>query len=458
MKSSKHIERLFQEGLKDFQASPSPKVWNGIEEHLAHKRKKRIAPLWWRAASVAAILLIFASLGFFYQNASESKTSVSSKENSKFKTPKNSIEVIPTRYRFSSVNGNLSEFENTIESRFAFQLDETSGENLIEPSAKNAVDEISYATTPASPANQLRSRSVTSLSNSRLEPTRYGAKNEKLESKKEDSQKKSLFDAIDEEEQVALEEKESVDKPWVVQPNVAPVFMNSMNGGNPIEPSLQGKTRSNPNVSFGVNVAYAINKKMKIRTGINQVAMGYNTQDVILSTTSSSFRASSTADNQNLKSNVIGEVALLSAGNNRNAAMSGPASESFGEVSAAEFSNVGAINHELGFLEVPLELEYAVIDKKFGLHVLGGASTYLLNNNEIFFEENGQSSNIGEADNLNNLSFSANLGFGMDYNFSEVFSFNLEPKFMYQINTFQNNTSNFQPYFFGIYSGIKFKF
>jgi hypothetical protein len=47
MKSSKPIERLFQEGLKDFQASPSQKVWDGIEEKLTDKKdRRRFIPFW----------------------------------------------------------------------------------------------------------------------------------------------------------------------------------------------------------------------------------------------------------------------------------------------------------------------------------------------------------------------------------------------------------------------------
>jgi hypothetical protein len=464
MKSSKPIERLFQEGLNDLQTSPSPKVWKGIEEKLSgRKKKKRFAAFWWQVVSVAAILLIFSSIGAFYFQNAETKSSVSSKENSEIKRNLNSIVVTPAQYRFTSVSTALSSFENDIENSLAFQLEVP--KSVIE-SPKLADAEGDDAINPqvtgisSSYVNQLVKAELKYLQNLRIASNLLSNELKEDLTLGDNVEKKSLFDAIEEEPFLVVEDDKQIYKPWELTPNVAPVFMNSFSGGNPIEASLQGKTTSNPNVSYGINVAYAINKKIKIRTGVNQVAMGYNTQDVILSTTSSSF-SSDNSNNPNIKNDILTEVTLVSATNRRvggrNATMSDPGNSSFLS-STSEYNSIGSLNHELGFVEVPVEIEYAIIDKKIGLHVLGGASTYLLNNNEIFFEEGGRSSSIGEAENLNSFSFSANLGLGLDYNFSETLSLNLEPKFLYQINTFQDTDSSFQPYFFGIYSGIRFKF
>ncbi|SDG99422.1 hypothetical protein [Psychroflexus sediminis] len=460
MKSSKSIERLFQEGFKDFQASPSPKVWNGIEEKLTGKKhSRRILPFWWQVASVAAIVLIFSSIGVFYYNSSVYKPSITFKKPASLKST--SLELIPLQYRFSSVTESLSKMENSFESRLAFQIREPeAGSSVLAGSTLNFNQKDWYAA-PAektkttersfSTVSQLKGSLINFLSSPSV--TYSLAKADVKENTV--SKKKSLFDAMQEDNLSAVDEAKSIDKPWTVQPNIAPVFMSSLSGGNPIESTLQGKTTSNPNLSYGVNVAYAINKKIKIRTGINQVAMGYATQDVVLSITSPSFKGENSS-NINRQSSQLGQFSLISAINNRDV-QTRAGITSLG-LRPSKVNPVGVLNHELGFVEVPLEVEYALLDEKIGIHVLGGASTYVLNNNEIFFENNGRSSNIGEANNLNTFSFSANLGVGMDYNFSEQVSFNLEPKFMYQINTFESNTSSFQPYFFGIYSGIKFKF
>jgi hypothetical protein len=118
----------------------------------------------------------------------------------------------------------------------------------------------------------------------------------------------------------------------------------------------------------------------------------------------------------------------------------------------------GQLEQRFGFLEVPLELEYRIMDKKFGVNVIGGFSTFFLNDNELYAEVNGTSTLIGTANNINSTSFSANFGLGMDYSLSKQWKINLEPMFKYQINTFSNTSGDFRPFFVGVYSGLSFKF
>ena len=75
MSEKKHIDRIFQEGFKDFEAIPSDAVWIKIEAELKRKKKKRrVIPIWWRYAGVAALLLVFLSLAGFYLSNSETNS------------------------------------------------------------------------------------------------------------------------------------------------------------------------------------------------------------------------------------------------------------------------------------------------------------------------------------------------------------------------------------------------
>ena len=65
---------------------------------------------------------------------------------------------------------------------------------------------------------------------------------------------------------------------------------------------------------------------------------------------------------------------------------------------------------------------------------------------------------IGEANNINSTSYSANFGLGLDYSLSKQWNINLEPQFKYQLNTFNNTSGNFRPFFIGVYTGLSFKF
>ena len=76
----------------------------------------------------------------------------------------------------------------------------------------------------------------------------------------------------------------------------------------------------------------------------------------------------------------------------------------------------------------------------------------------MVFETSTTQTEIGQANNLNATSFSTNLGLGINYGLSKQWSFNFEPTFKYQINTFKSGTTNIQPYYFGVFTGVQFKF
>ena len=66
MKTTKNIDRLFQEKLKDLEVSPPASVWKGVESNLHQKNSKRVLPLWFRMSGVAAILLLLTLGGVNY--------------------------------------------------------------------------------------------------------------------------------------------------------------------------------------------------------------------------------------------------------------------------------------------------------------------------------------------------------------------------------------------------------
>ena len=114
---------------------------------------------------------------------------------------------------------------------------------------------------------------------------------------------------------------------------------------------------------------------------------------------------------------------------------------------------------EMGYIEVPVEMSYKLLNKRFGIDIIGGVSTLFLNENSVFAVSNqGYSTEVGEATNVNNVNFSTNLGIGFRYRFWKSFEANFDPMFKYQVNTFNGNAGNFKPYIIGLYSGISFRF
>jgi len=198
-----------------------------------------------------------------------------------------------------------------------------------------------------------------------------------------------------------------------------------------------------------LNLSYAVSKRLKVKAGINRVDLNQTTSDVFAFNSANTAARGVNAQFNNIAfKDGLQNVSMIS-------------SKKISTSSAPEIFNTktaGNIEQRFGFIEIPLELEYRLLDKKFGINVIGGFSTFFLNNNEIYADVDGASMLIGEANNINSTSFSANFGLGMDYSLSKQWNINLEPTFKYQINTFNNTTGNFKPFFIGVYTGLSFKF
>jgi hypothetical protein len=104
-------------------------------------------------------------------------------------------------------------------------------------------------------------------------------------------------------------------------------------------------------------------------------------------------------------------------------------------------------------------MRYKFIDKKLDFNLIGGVSYNMLVNNSVFTMADGNKYPIGKTEGLNSISLSSSLGMGVEYNFSEKFSLNLEPTVRYYLNPYNESTGlEIHPYSFGIFSGLSYKF
>ncbi|PKV48957.1 outer membrane protein with beta-barrel domain [Aquimarina sp. MAR_2010_214] len=269
----------------------------------------------------------------------------------------------------------------------------------------------------------------------------------------DDNGKKSIFDVINKEEEEEIAEESTSTKKWNVAPNVAPVYYSSIGNGSSIDSQFADNNKNGQvNMSYGVHVSYAINKRFSVRSGVNKVDLSYNTEGV-------GFSPSAVGQNlENVNYNsTAGAILISDIGNVRNTDIGAEFSD-INRNAINQKQNAGLLNQSIAYLEVPLEMKYALVDKKIGVNMIGGISTLFLQDNEISIEAGDFETPIGEASNLNDVSFSGNIGLGVDYKISDQFEINLEPIFKYQFNAFNDNANNFKPYYFGVYTGVSIKF
>tara|TARA_R110002050_G_scaffold293182_1_gene449391 strand:- start:62655 stop:64163 length:1509 start_codon:yes stop_codon:yes gene_type:complete len=502
MNDKKHIDRLFQEGLKDFEATPSDAVWKHIEAELQKKKKHRIIPIWWRYAGAAALLLLLLTIGGSYfintdkpqpnqvvdteTNNNDLNKSLIKKEivtdnhyenNNIEKASQNNTGVLNNKINTSTKssitkttaskninksrdnNPSSSKKESTLSNSILITEVETAiALNVEEKINKTIQNEKNPALIDINNAKKIINN--TSKNNNTIAKPNEEEEEEATIIVNNETPEKSTItieEAIDKTKDIIEEEKLNR---WSITPNAAPVYFNSLGNGSSIDPQFNGNSKTGEiNMSYGISTSYAVNKKLSIRSGVNKVNLGYNTNNIVVyqSIGVSSLSARSlqnivtknsdvTQNSPSTNSNSEG-TSLISAEN-----LSAKSPESFGT------SNT-SINQSLGYIEVPIEIQYTLLNKKLGVNVIGGFSSFFLNNNEIYSEANGGTRTLlGEASNINKISYSANFGLGLNYQVSKKIDLNLEPMFKYQINTFNNTSGDFKPYFIGVYTGFSIKF
>ncbi len=511
----KNLDELFQKKFLDFKEMPDEKVWNSIEASLDKKKKNRLVPLWWKLGGIAAALLIglilFNPFGTSDIPTEETITNMEQKSDEIDATKDKQVEeVVPKKVEQNDIKiavedqKSLDENENTdalvnssehaIEQNEAkanpiknnsgmvnkkpsiknFSVAETENDSRKKESIsnqpqitidENEVDKTAVAETDARPnqevikklegensSNSAINKEVISNNNGQDISIAMVDEEKQAEEVLEDSKGKSIFEEIEAQEEDVIAENST--KKWSAGPSIAPVYFNAIGEGSPVNSIFVPNSKSGDiNLSYGLSVAYEVSKKLKIRSGIHKVDYGYNTNDVAFSSSLSSS-TNGKITNINYTSTAENLVVTSKKGSSGNLSA---ANKSF-DFSSQNPERNGVMSQQLGYLEVPLELNYALIDNRFGVNLIGGVSSLFLMDNSVALTSGELTTEIGEANNVNSMNFSTNIGLGVNYKFSPKVQLNVEPVFKYQLNTFSETSGDFRPYSIGIYSGLSFKF
>mgnify|MGYP001815405509 CR=1 FL=1 len=501
--SKKNLDKIFQEKFSDFSDIPTEKVWKSIETSLNKKKKNRmIIPFWWKLGGIAAALVI----GLFFINpfkddGNETNTIVTDIENVKDKQHEedNAVDHAPNAVTpevvesTTSDNNVLIDLDNDQKKKSDTKkffdanstlvkhgkpqksVDEQKSTNSKIGIAKNkdAIEErndlikdvISNGKESAIAINEpQKAENISSVNTENEEGKKpftssKGNMEEVLaEVKPEDpikeieAGKKSIYDEIAEQED-EIEVAETVESKWSAGPSIAPVYFNAIGEGSPVHSIFVPNSKSGDvNLSYGLAVSYEINKKLSIKTGVHKVDYGYNTNDVEFSASLEGFGGGQieNIDYSLASRNIVVESKATSRDSfSENKAL---------DAAAQDPSLIGVMAQQFGYLEIPLELNYTLVDSKFGVNLIGGLSSLFLVDNSVTLTSGELITEMGEANNVNNVNFSTNIGFGVNYKFSHKIKLNIEPVFKYQLNTFSDTAGDFQPFTVGIYSGLNFKF
>ncbi|MFD1292951.1 outer membrane beta-barrel protein [Lutibacter holmesii] len=406
MRDSKNIDRLFQENLKDYEVFPPNKSWNAIENKLNGVPKKTRFPFWAKLSSIAALFVLFFSVGtiYFMPETNFTKNFLPKKNVSpkKITEEESSPKITSTPNTIETTNSKVQ--NKVIKLNPAFQK-----EILPIVSTK----EIAVASKAKEPSLEKKPLNNLNFSNSKKIPFTGAYTAPHIQ-------------------------KEISESKFTVATIFAPIYFNSFGDGSSVDAQFNhNETSGKSSYSYGVKFSYKLNKKFSLQSGVNLISLGQTTNNVY----------------------VTPGVAVVGLSNISNLPTLGKSNADLAK-SGSNFNseNAASLNQVFGYIEIPVEIKYNITDGKIGLNVIGGISTLLLNKDEVFVETNSFSQSIGSSNNLRDINFSGNFGLDVDYSIYKNLFINVTPMFKVQTNTFSKNDGGIQSYYLGIYTGLNYKF
>lgn len=469
MKEEKNIDRLFQERFKDFEALPDDAVWDKIQTKLDlnAEEQEKVVPLipWWlRRSAAVALLLIAIGLGTYFSpfetntelqpipdsgivNSNPNNDRANGNDTNKNQDNFNnsSSPNAANNNALTNTGSGFSKYSNAKHKNGYNKTNNVNNQFLSGKENENYNDNFQNNNLTASRLDEANTLAEV-ITNNWLNLD-LGSENKQLNTDFENVLTLDDLVEIDEEKQ----EKHLM---WTVKPNFAPIYFGSLSQASPISNEFSSNKKTGKmNLSYGINVGVNVNKKLVLRSGINKVQYGYSTEGVYFTNSAVNAR-----DVTTINYSASGSTIVLANSSADLLINSSGGLDQVTESNASVEKYQGSLVHNFNYYEVPVELKYNVLSSKFGISIIGGVSTLILDSNEIMLESaEGMLTGVGEANNMNHVNFSTNLGIGLDYRFSENIFFSVEPTFKYQLSTFTRD-NGFQPYSLGLYTGFSFRF
>jgi hypothetical protein len=425
----KKIDELFQKQLQNLKSTPNNRVWTQLETQLK-KKKRRAFPFWLFSSAVASVLvLVFLIFPFSKDKNTTEKINTDEV-----------ITITPRVIKPKELKIDATSLDNVLKKEILITPKETIVKNqekkenrFITKNQKKLILANKPIKHIALNTLEIDINTISLKQSTVLDSTKN--LNAKVASKKIDI--RSFLKSKD-----SLKVDEYNQGRWTIAPVFAILKSNSFTNTSPIDANLDNSTKGENSFSYGVQVAYKLNKRWAIQSGIHLQEMSYSNNQIAIF---SSQRTSSATEFTN-------EVSFSFDDNN---------SENI-DFNANSLTNAisynGNLTQNYGYIEIPFELKYNFSNRKeFKTQLVAGFSSLFLSKNTILLNTENRSQE-GKASNLNTFNFSGNLGFDFNYHFNKNWSLHLNPMLKVQLNTFHQNANNFAPFFIGLYTGVHYKF
>jgi hypothetical protein len=444
-----NIDLVFRNGLKDYEVLPPPDVWNSIDTRM----KRRVIPSYYylRAAAFLAIAMTLSILVYRWAGRSPAVS-----DNSTLARNENPPALLPP----ASVRTPVSQVK---------KANGPAGIFIAEP-VQNAANDQVVATEAA---NEDPGRISLAENNIKMpvNMSMYGIIHSQLDltgnQTKKDLSSTLTIDKVSKEYQdyLATDDADKYAARWSISALATPTYYGAFNAGSDeLSKQIMASEQAIVSYSGGVALAYRLNKRLSIQSGIFYSSMGQEVnginsfagfQKYVNSKGGPNF-AVYTTNGTIYTTNP--DVFLFAEGNNKRISTNYNNDVFDPQKASLNYMN-NTMKQSFSYLELPVFLRYKIIDRTVDFNLIGGLSYNLLVDNSVYTVVDGTKYVIGTTGGMNMFSLSSSVGMGMEYKFSSKLSLNFEPTFRYYMNTFTTTSgTSFHPYSFGIFSGLSYKF
>lgn len=470
MSKKLNIDDSIREKLDGFSAAPPSHVWGNIQTQMFEQRKKRrLAYFGWISAAAVVVLAFIA--GWYFNGKTvveepamaQQQIAPESNEKSAVSANDSSLEIEVDQFAEADNENNTETKSNDITATSESNLPATIA--AIQDKKDSGADQLVAARTAENYNLLQRIEAIFTPEQSKVT----------LEEKSNKTEIEEHF--IADEMLIAanlrnLNEQKEEEHSWIVGAHVSPGYSSHSASHNDTYARNMTYDSDNggSNVGGGISLQYKTSKRLRVESGIyyakdgqkanNSFNLFASDNDMVYSAApevgpgfSNLVQTGSSGIAMNSTAGVI-EMKTAPRGTNISANL-----ENTADAAANRLYSNGEFSQVFEFVEVPLYLRYSVLDKKVGIELLGGINAGFVIGNNAYLDNDYGVQNIGSTADISTLNFSGTLGVGVNYMLGKHFSFALEPRLNYYLNSINSNPDvDYRPYRIGVYTGVYYEF
>lgn len=439
VRNESHIDVLFRQGLSGTEVLPPSSVWDNIKPFIRKRNRKVV---FFKMAAGLAILTSLSLMAWFLSgniagDRNPALTASSDRLSTLFDASYIGVAVDVKNNEISSPDQSMTE-GRSVEANYVAPLDDNivrkdAGRIISQQNLAMGYDRLNSTTLrftdiPREVMIQSQAESIVATDILPVEPAEEGKV-----------------------------------KRWELGAMMSPTYLSStLNTTN--EGLKQINENESPVLSYtgGVSLSYKMTGRLSLQTGLYYSSLGRNVRGVTSFSGFAPFASSKSGKIFGVETSsgtvytTNRDVYLTDIAGNR---IEGYYSVDNFDPLKSDLVPFGTqLRQSFEYLQVPLILSYKLIDRKMDFNILGGmAYSFLIGNQTWALNDEGSKIALGSTEGIEHLLLSSSLGLSMEYELSERFSLNLEPNVRYFLNT-GGELGSGNPYTFGIYSGMHFKF